>query len=142
MKAITNLLFCILIAFSFSSFAGKSSNGSGIIQLRKIPDEKINKYLSDSEFIYNREYSPPVTLWDLFKQWLNKYFLSPLFNNTSVTFWDIVKYLLIGLAMGMVIYYLIKGEKIGLFYRNSGSDIAIHEGEENIHQMDFDELVE
>lgn len=142
MRAAINFLFCILFAFSFSSYAVETADNPGKFQLRKIPAEKINKYLTDTEFIYDRDYSPPITLWDIIKQWFNKYFLTPLFNNTSVTFWEIIEYLLIAVTMGMVIYYLVKGEKVGLFYKNSSPGIVIHDGEENIHQMNFDVLVE
>ncbi|MBA3901751.1 MAG: hypothetical protein H0X62_16375 [Bacteroidetes bacterium] len=139
------LFYYLLLIFStVSAEAVVSAETVGEIPaFRAVPKENLNKYLEDSAFDYDRAYQNPVTFWDMVKYWFQKFFFQPILENVPVTFWEILQYVLTAIAAGVVIYYLSKGGKGGLFARNNPlNKIQINDGVGDIHLVNFDALVE
>lgn len=144
MKAVFKFFIFILFFILYSAgFASATAKDSTPITVRRPSPEKIQKYLSDKKFIYENDYRHKLGLWDIIARWLDEHIFNPLFNSQSITFWNIIEY---GLAIGalvFIIYYLIRSEKIGLFYRGpKNMPLDITGGEEDIHIMNFDRLID
>lgn len=138
MRVAIKLLFAVLILFCF---AVKAESNIGEVKIRRAPVEKINKYLSDRDYNYTDDYTTPVSLWDRIWYWISQHLLRPVFNTTA-SLWDIISYVALALTIGMLIYFVIRGDSLGLFYKNNRSNaITANNLEEDIHLMNFDLLI-
>lgn len=142
MRAVTSLLLCLLF-FHFSAFATEPGKALSEITIRRAPTEKIQKYLSDKDFKYENDYIPKISFWDKLKEWIYEHLFRPLFKDHAITLWDIIEYSLAAIALGLIIYFLIKSDKVGLFYKKSEKgSLNLSDEEENIHEMNFTTLIE
>lgn len=113
------------------------------IVLRQPPAEKQEELLADKDYLYDKVPPAPKTPWERFWDWverkIDEVFSSEGFSN----FWDVFQYVLIVAAIGLIIWLLMKNDVRGLFYGKSVStDIGFKEVSENIHEIDFDKLIE
>lgn len=105
----------------------------------------LEKYRSDSEYNYDREVSLNPTLWEQFKEWLWS-LLERIFPDdpeTTSTIWDWIFYTFIGGVLIFLIFRLSGMTFTGAFGRAGRSPaIATELLGEDIHEMDFDRLVD
>lgn len=143
MKIVIKSFFLFILLLLSFQFYGYSKESRREIEIRKVPKERIQKYLNDSSFDYAFEYKEPVTLWDKVVFFFRKYFLNPLRQHTPESVWQIFKFGLMIFAASVVIYFLLKSNKTGFFAKKNptNSTIPFYTGE-NIHEVNFDELVE
>lgn len=143
MKAAIRFLFFYLFLFIHTTgFAATAVNDNRPVQVRRPPAEKIQKYLSDKNFIYENDYRHKLGLWDVISRWLDEHIFSPLFSNHALTIWDIIEYGLAIATLVFIIYYFIHSDRLGLFYRGSKNiSLEIAGGEEDIYAMNFDKLI-
>lgn len=143
--------FTILLIFLLSQAGGLYASppvkstvayDSSKVDLRKLPQEKLEELLNDSDYKYDHIAPPPESLWQRFKEWFWR-MVNSIFNskegNIGIT---IFEYLLIAAVLVTVILLLIKNKARALFYGKSASvNLDFTELEENINAMNFDELI-
>ena len=114
------------------------------LELRHFDEQKIEAYKHNRDFMYDRE-PPGKTPWEKFWQWLRKRLGEWLSDNkVGYVFDNYVKYLLIAVVILVVVKLLLKADINALFFRSGGAKKMLgHEVlDENIHEMDFDGLIE
>lgn len=114
------------------------------VQLRA-PADALAHYRSDSDFIYEHNTAVPLTLWEQFKAWLWSLIEKLLSGNpeTAATIWDIIIYSLIGAGILLVLFRISGMTFTGAFGRATRrASVPTELLDENIHEMDFDALIE
>jgi hypothetical protein len=111
------------------------------VEVRHFSEEKISELKSDSDFVY--EISPTATsLWDRFLTWLGNLFNRLLITVVTTNWISVAVYIISGVVLIYVILRLLKIDALKMFY--SGADKGVMKSasiEEDIHAMDFDELI-
>lgn len=135
------LYFYLIVLAKMLLFNVVFADTSAVLKQYRLPSEKtIEKIKANEEFIY-REEARGRSLWQIFTGWLRS-----LFDVKEGSFADdflskYIWYILIIVVFGFIIYKLFKSEITGLFYRQRKPGIQISELEENIHEIDFDKLI-
>jgi len=142
MKVVIKILAFLLLFYS-TAFATDTGKANNIITVRRASTEKIQKYLSDKDFKYENDYTQKTGFWDAILQWIYRHLFKPLFKNYNITTWDILEYAIAIAALILIIYFLIKSDRVGLFYKKSKSDsLNLSDTEEDIRQMNFTKLID
>ncbi len=107
------------------------------VVLRIVPDSVIKKYKADPDFAYanDPEYwkrQPPPAPGP-FLLWLLRVLASPITR--------IVIYVLLGAALAYALFRIIADNRLYLFYAKPKKPMGALEGEDDIHQEDFDEKI-
>lgn len=108
---------------------------STALQLREFNKEVITEYQADEAFNYGYKPVENLSLWKSFLNWLGQILSELFFFGTEN---PIGKYLLIGLALAVFIFALLKILKIrtNIFLK----DKAIYNAKDNIHEENIHEL--
>jgi hypothetical protein len=111
--------------------------------VRSFKQENLDKYLSDEDYRYDREFKPAApSLWQRFKQWLFDKLFQALGDENTSTILHWVIYLICGAVILYVILKLTNTSIRGLIYGQSQSGrMSFTESEENIHELDFASLI-
>ncbi len=109
---------------------------------RFVDSTKIKAYLKDKGFSYFEDPEFTMTLWERLKDWISKQFDKLLDLDSEGTAWDIFQYILIAFAVIAIIFGLYKSELKGLFFSNQKNEINSFEVIEDIHSINFEELIE
>lgn len=117
---------------------------SSRVEARRLPEDALERYRADEEFQYDREARDPQTLWQRLLRWLYDRF-SDLFGTSEAeaTFWV---WLFRAIAVAAVVFVVVKLTQTDLrFIFRKGSERNVSdfiEVDENIHEMNFDALIE
>jgi hypothetical protein len=103
-----------------------------------------NKY-SGTDFIYETK-STPKTWWDRFLEWLGSLFGSNTQTSSGTNWTEVlintVCFIIIGFVVYLIVRAILNKEGMWIFGRAS-KRISVQDAEaENIHEMDFKELIE
>jgi hypothetical protein len=119
---------------------------SAAIEVRRFDEEKLNNFRKDKDFLYDRaEVEAPASLsaWDQFWMWLWQKLLRFIFTERTAVFWKWGIYLLCAGVIAYVILKLTQTNLKGLFSRSPQQSAPAYESaDENIHELDFDRLIE
>lgn len=138
-------LFLLVGCCSFINLLASShlKSDTSIIQVKTIETTKIESYRSDTEFIYDRIPPPPETPWESFKRWFWKQISKVIYSNEFSSFWSYFKWILIVVAIASVVIWIFKNELRGVFINKKPTNFShFIAANENIHEMDFDTLIE
>ena len=115
---------------------------SSKIDVRKPDPQTQKKLLENSDYKYDRIGPQPKSLWDRFVEWFWRT-IDKLFNTKGGQIGlSIFQYALIIAVIVIIILLLLKNNIRALFYGKSASvSIDFKEFEENIHKINFDELI-
>jgi len=103
--------------------------------------EKINEYLNDEEYQYDKEIiKPSSTIWDKIFQWINDFFKFIDRGGKSVSY---IFYAIIFAILIFVIIKLLGLKYQGLFIRSKKiTDPDLEVFDEDIHAINFNEIIE
>ncbi|MEO7988324.1 MAG: hypothetical protein ABI663_02220 [Chryseolinea sp.] len=109
---------------------------------RQFDKAKVEKLKNDDELTYSLD-KATVSLWDRFWRWVGRA-LSDLFTETRDASWGrFVVYAGMTVLLMYVIFRLLKIDALKMFYgRADSSSIKYTVLEENIHEMNFEKLIE
>ncbi len=110
----------------------------------RIAEDALQSFRNNPDFSYERSVSLHPTLWDQFVGWL-LWLLSTLLpqeGSSLSLLWDIIFYTLIGAALVYVIFRLTGTSFGGLFGRAGRRAVETTLFEENIHELDFNALID
>lgn len=138
---ILGCLLCLSISGVAYQQLQKPSNET--IQLRTFKQDKLQKYLNDEDFKYDRDFRPEApNLWQRFKIWLFTKILQALSNEQTYTFWKWAIYIFCGVVILYVILKLTKTNVRGLFFgQGQSGKMNFTETQENIHELNFEKLI-
>jgi hypothetical protein len=114
---------------------------SSKIELREIDRVAIKNYSKQKDFIYDDVAPASRTWWDRFWDWVGQLLKKVFVNRVGGT---ILKYFLIGSAVAIVVFIVIK--LIGLDFKvltgkSKSIEVPFEESLENIHEINFDEQI-
>ena len=111
------------------------------VEIRSFNNSKLNDYKADKQFQYDKMHEPAIGLWDRFWMWVwwkVDQIMSTQAGRTTV--WSVI--IILGIAiLAAFIYKVMKMNKAGLFVRSAGNRLDFTVGEENIHQIVFEEAI-
>ncbi|EAY28992.1 DUF4129 domain-containing protein [Microscilla marina] len=136
----------LFISFWLAVLGRVMAQDSAISVPQKVPTfdkAKIQKYKDDPRFQYKEVQKPasPSTIYRL-KEWLWRNFWEPLSDPDKHPVASKVYYLLIALILLYAILKLINADLTGIFRREPSNKISFTEVDENIHEMNFAQLIE
>ncbi len=114
------------------------------IEVRRPAEEKISKYQSDRDFNYEESKHEHSNLWQRFTDWLTRLLTPKSFNpniGSPNILLGIIEFLVIGAAVALFVYFILKSQGSSLFSKNNASNFGLTESHEDISQMNFDELI-
>ncbi|MDX1628483.1 MAG: DUF4129 domain-containing protein [Fulvivirga sp.] len=143
MRSTISLLACLFVvincwAYDSTSVQVDSSN----VEIRNFDQEKINEHQADDEFDYGNRAEAELSLWERIKRWFMKLIQNLFYLGTNTPVGKIIIYLL---CIAVAIYAIIKILKLKsrrLFHSDPQDTLGYDLHHENIHEMNFDELIE
>jgi hypothetical protein len=116
---------------------------SSTIHTRHAEDEILKSLKSDPALQYKEPPTIAESLWDRFWLWL-KQLLGALFEGAVSTNWGRVFMYITGIALvAVLILTILRVNAFKIFYSGEGaSTFKYNVLDENIHEMDFDKLIE
>lgn len=137
------LLIFILVLFpqhKFFAHPAPVRDRASVVSVRTISENKIAQWKSSKDFQYNRSESL-LSWWDRLKirffQWLYALFSN---ENKNRAFW-IGTITVCILIIVFAIYKLTGMSRSAMFERRSFNELAYRAGEEDIHEIDFNEEI-
>ncbi|NOT75016.1 MAG: DUF4129 domain-containing protein [Cyclobacteriaceae bacterium] len=119
------------------------SPDSTIIEARSFDQKKLDELKNDDDFDYRQPPTVAESIWTRFLEWLYQMF-GWIFRSAVSTSWGRVFLYLLGIGLVvLIVLLLLKVDALRIFY--SGSDkgaLNYQTVEENIHEMDFDKLIQ
>lgn len=113
------------------------------ITIRQFRQAHLDSYLADEDFKYDREFQPSTpSLWQRIQQWFFIKLLELLGDEQTQTYWKWVFYVISGAVMCYVILKLTKTDIRNAFFGNAQSSYVPRFNEDNIHELDFEKLIE
>ena len=113
------------------------------VKVRYIDAEKLRDFQEDRDFQYGHDVKPAFTFWERFKQRIKQTLYDLLSAPSYDHFW---KYVLYAFAIGVTVFVVLKLLQVdftGLFGKQATKNqLAYDTFEENIHEMDFQALIE
>lgn len=153
-NSIKFLTFIIVLLFNLGSTIAYSSVDtakntisipldSSKVTVRKLNAAEQKALLANPVYKYDRVGPVPESLWERFKDWLSRTFDKIFASSSGQIGWAIFRYILIVAVIVILIYLLVKNEIRALFYGKSATvEIDFKEFDEDIHKINFDELIE
>ncbi len=137
-------LFCLGSISAVSAVAPEQTAArQDTLRLRHFQQEKLNVYLADEDFRYERDFKPQApSLWQRIQQWFFDKLFGALSNEQTRGYWKWGIYIFCGLVIVYVILKLTNTSIRGLFFSSARSgQMALSATEENIHAIDFDKMI-
>ncbi len=121
----------------------KVARDSSKTELRKPDAEKQNDLFEDKDFLFDKVPPAPKTPWERFWDWVERK-LDAMFSSEGFgSFWEVFQYVLLGAILLLIIWLVIRNDIRRVFYGKSATaDIGFKEVNENIHEIDFNKLIE
>lgn len=155
-RRVISFLLCYLVFGSTVSFC----TGSAVPDTAKIvydssrmewegfDNNKIDNYRQDSDFSYHQKLrrTEGISLWDRFWMWffsMIRSMFEVLNININSQLLTVLTYLIPAGVLLYIVLRMVGVDMRGLLYRRSEStSLAYKISEENIHEMDFDQMIE
>lgn len=116
---------------------------SSAVTARNPGPDALRVYRNDPDFLYDREPTAPLGLWDRFIRWLDENFFGPLRDATPGWVSDWFYYLLAAVGIAFAIARLLRMDLAGVFSRKrKQTGLAFDLVPEDIRALDFDRLID
>jgi hypothetical protein len=141
-NSILFFLFVVIVCHAKADSAFLVTHDTLKIQERRINQVTLEKFKADPAFQYGRP-QEGISPWQRFLFWLLSMVGKLLFFVTQTWLGRILFYTMLGGILLWVILKLLNIDARDLFYRsNAPTKINYNLTEENIHELDFDKLIE
>ncbi len=135
-------LFTLVAAYAAGDSLHVVANDTLHIHEQAIDQSMLKKFKADTAFQYGRP-QEGISPWQRFLVWVLSMIGKFLYYTTQTLLGKILFYSLLAGILLWVIFKLLNIDTKDLFYRNSASSsIDFKIAEENIHELDFDKLIE
>lgn len=132
----------LLLAYGLCSivcFSQAPTHDSTYVE-RKFSSEQIESFKADAEYVYGRP-KQVDSFWDRILYWIVQVISRILYFTTNTI---LGKILLYGGCIALLIYVILRLLNIdakNLFYKRADSTIKVSAIHENIHELDFDQMI-
>lgn len=111
--------------------------------VKKFDDEKIEEYLNNPDYQYDRLIDPQrETLWQSIQRWFWEWVQQLFFNSIGRDSFNTILLIIISIVTLYIALIIFKANKTFLFNRGAvKTGISMSELDENIHQLDFEKLI-
>jgi len=133
------ILFCNTLVLSNDSTS--VNYDSTEIEARSFNLEKINEHKADEDFDYGSRPKAEQSIWERIKIWFQRILSKLFYFGTNTPIGKILIYILVISAMAYALYKLIKSKSPRPMYGLKSDDFPYSLHHENIHEMDFDDLI-
>ena len=120
-----------------------ASNDTTKVEVKEFAQEKITTLKSDQDFNYKEPPTMAESIWDRFWKWIGR-FISALFEGATSTNWGrVFVYVAAFVGFMVILLMILRVNAFRILY--SGADrgtITTNVFHENIHEMDFDQLIQ
>jgi len=116
---------------------------SATVESRAFSAKRLEELRKDSELQYKEEATVAESLFDRFMKWLSRK-LASLVNTSITTNWGRVIIWIVALAViAAIILAVLKVDAFNMFFLGRGANAINHNVfEENIHEMNFEKLIQ
>ncbi|CAN5438671.1 hypothetical protein BH10BAC1_BH10BAC1_08530 [soil metagenome] len=117
-------------------------NDSSKVEVRQLNAEEQQKLLDNTDYKYDRIGPAPKSMWDRFKEWFWR-MIDELFDSKGGKVGlSIFQYILIAAVIIIIVLLVLKNDIRAVFFGKSASvAIDFKEFDEDIHKINFDELI-
>jgi hypothetical protein len=120
----------------------EAANDSLQVHTRSFTEAQVQRLKSDPDLDYKQPPTMAESFWDRFLEWLS-YILDNVFDGAVNTDWGRLIAYAIGLALLVaLIMLMLKVNAFKVIYSGQGTTQQYHVLDENIHEMDFDSLIQ
>ncbi|MEJ1236610.1 hypothetical protein WBG78_00690 [Chryseolinea sp. T2] len=131
----------IISAFTYKS-ASNAPADTTAVDARIFDAQKLRELKDNPDLQYGVEATVGESLWQRFLRWLVE-LIEMLFSTATETNWGrFLLYALLLVAVVVIVLMILKVNAFQVFYGDSASQISHRTLEENIHEMDFDKLIQ
>lgn len=115
---------------------------SAKITVRSFDGEIIRQVKADPDLQYEVEATVAETIWDRLWRWITDW-ISSILDAATTTHWGrVFAYLFLVVAFIVIILMILKVNAFKVFYGEGSSAAGQHVLDENIHEMDFERLIQ
>lgn len=139
MSVDTTLVADSLFADDEADYAGP--NDTTIVDLRQFSLSRVDSLKANPDLTYTQPPTIAESLWDRFLNWLGR-ILEALFEKTTTT--DLGRFIMytgLLIAIIVLIMMLLKVNALRVFYSGAETKPSYQVFHENIHEMNFEELI-
>ncbi len=148
MVVFIQLLFCVPSYTQTATPASPAENDFRVqnkkydYSVRTVDKNKLNSYKSNPDFDYERKSESSMTFFEKIIEWIKDKIRVLFYDEEYATLSDVIIYSLMGIALFIIIAGIFKTEIRNVFAKNTrASSVLYDESEENIHELNFDELI-
>jgi hypothetical protein len=110
---------------------------------KKFSQKEIDRLKADSELNYKQPPTVAESWWTRFKEWLADLIFQMLRGATTTTLGQITLFIIGGVLLVVIILLLLKVNAFRVFFSGADSGQSNYRVfEENIHEMDFEKLIQ
>lgn len=142
MKNIIKYCLFLLPTICWSADSTNFAIDTTQVEERHFNETEIEAHKADSDFDYGLRAQEELSLWDRFKIWLGKILQKLFYFGTETPIGKIIVYLLVAAVFIYAVYKLSTIRSSSLFYGKKGEGLDYDLYHENIHQMDFEKLID
>jgi hypothetical protein len=150
----------ILLAFFICTFTGYINSQSAIpsspsqefseddyttvneVSVRTIDSDKLNKYKNDPDFQYDKTVQYELTIWERIIEWIKSLLRTIFFTDEYSDLADAILYIVMGITVITIILIIYRTEIRNLFFKDVKYSLTYLESGENIHEINFEEMIE
>ncbi len=120
----------------------KAQPDSASISVRSFSPDAIDRLKADPDLQYTSEPTVVETLWDRFLRWLMSLLNSMADTATSTNWGRVMTYVGVLAILIVIVMMLLKVNAFNIFKGNEAAQVPHHVLDENIHEMNFDTLIQ
>ena len=141
-EAIDSALYVALDTAHSTEGDDKAPADTSVVTVRNFDSQQLNELRNDSELQYGVEATVGESLWDRFLSWIGEQIAAILKATTTTNWGRVLMYILLVAGLVVVILMVLKVDAFRIFYGESNAPIPHHTLDENIHEMDFEQLIQ
>ncbi len=120
----------------------KALPDSASVQVRSVSQATIDRLNADPDLQYTSEPTVVETLWDRFLRWLVSLLNSMVDTATKTNWGRVITYVGVLAVLVVIIMTLLKVNAFKIFKGSETAQVPHHVLDENIHEMDFETLIQ
>jgi hypothetical protein len=111
------------------------------VQRRAFDGKKLQELKEDPDLDYTQKPTVAESLWDRFLRWLGR-FIESLFEGATETDWGkVIIYVLAVVLIAVIVMTILKVDAFRVLFFGGDARMKHQVLEENIHEMDFEKLI-
>lgn len=128
-------------SYPTQEFAEDDYTSVNEVTARTIDSDKLKKYKDDPDFQYDKTVQYELTIWERIIEWIKSLLRTIFFTDEYSDLADAILYIVMGITVITIILIIYRTEIRNLFSKDVKHSLAYLESGENIHGINFDEMI-